>query len=268
MKLQALPRNSPIRRKFQGIHSTIQASAHLFLFQKVIFTDSSVKTKLNMEPNIQAEKHKHAETIIRNHILWSMGAGLFIPVPIADVLAVSALQLDMIRQLCRVYQVDFAETQGKAVVTSLTSSTLAKVGARSLIKFIPGIGQIVGGVASSIFNGASTYALGEVFKKHFESGGTILDFDTERLKKLYQEKFEKGKKVAEQLKKEEEIKKATQTPQATTAQQAAAPSAPNPPTGTASSVVERLKELAQLRDQGIITDVEFEQMKKKAIELY
>ncbi len=86
-----------------------------------------------MENNIHSERNKHAETIIRNHILWSMGASFLIPIPVADIFAVSALQLDMIRQLCRVYNVDFAETQGKAVVTSLTSSTLAKVGARSLI---------------------------------------------------------------------------------------------------------------------------------------
>jgi uncharacterized protein (DUF697 family) len=213
-----------------------------------------------MENNIHSERNKHAETIIRNHILWSMGASFLIPVPIADIFAVSALQLDMIRQLCRVYNVDFAETQGKAVVTSLTSSTLAKVGARSLIKFIPGIGQLVGGVATSVFNGASTYALGEVFKKHFESGGTILDFDTDRLKKFYQERFEKGKKVAEQLKKDQQAKKAAENA-------APAASAPSAPAAAAEpSAMDRLRELAELKNQGIISDEEFEQMKKRIIE--
>ncbi len=222
-----------------------------------------------MEDNIHAERNKHAETIIRNHILWSMGASFLIPIPVADIFAVSALQLDMIRQLCRVYNVDFAETQGKAVVTSLTSSTLAKVGARSLIKIIPGIGQLVGGVATSIFNGASTYALGEVFKKHFESGGTILDFDTERLKKFYQEKFEKGKKVAEQLKKEQEANKATKSQAVQVeVETPAQPSPPPRPQTQELTAVERLKELAELKNQGIITEEEFEQMKKRVIEAY
>ena len=143
----------------------------------------------------KSERSKHADTVVRNHVIWSMGASFLIPIPIADVFAVSALQLDMIRQLSRVYDIDFAETQGKAIITSLTSSTLARAGARSLIKLVPGIGTLIGGVTVSIFNGASTYALGEVFKRHFDSGGTILDFDTERLKKLYKEKFEKGKKI-------------------------------------------------------------------------
>ncbi len=221
-----------------------------------------------MENNIHAERNKHAETIIRNHILWSMGASFLIPVPVADIFAVSALQLDMIRQLCRVYNVDFAETQGKAVVTSLTSSTLAKVGARSLIKIIPGIGQLVGGVATSIFNGASTYALGEVFKKHFESGGTILDFDTERLKKFYQEKFEKGKKVAEQLKKDQEAKKAAQSQSVNVEVETPAQPSPPPAPAAGPTAIERLKELAELKNQGIITEEEFEQMKKRVIETY
>jgi hypothetical protein len=40
---------------------------------------------------------------------------------------------------------------------------------------------------------------GEVFKKHFETGGTFLDFDAKRLRKIYNEKFEKGKQVPSKL---------------------------------------------------------------------
>ncbi len=140
---------------------------------------------------------EQADNIIRNHVIWSMGAG-FIPVMVADIFAVSALQLDMIRQMCRVYNVDFQETQGKALVTSLTSTTLARLGAGSIVKLIPGLGSMLGGATVSAFAGASTYALGEVFKKHLESGGTILDFDPDRLRKYYKEKFEKGKTVAKE----------------------------------------------------------------------
>jgi uncharacterized protein (DUF697 family) len=146
----------------------------------------------NTNMSQDSEQSKHADTIIRNHVIWSMGAGL-IPVLIADIFAISALQLDMIRQLCKAYNINFAETQGKAIVTSLTSSTLARITAGSVVKMIPGLGSIIGGLTVSVFAGASTYALGEVFKKHFSSGGTILDFDPERLRKLYKEQFEKGR---------------------------------------------------------------------------
>jgi len=76
-------------------------------------------------------KTNHANTIVKNHIVWSMGAG-FIPVPIADLFAVTAIQLDMIRQLSRLYDVDFKETSGKAIITSLSGASVARMGARAI----------------------------------------------------------------------------------------------------------------------------------------
>lgn len=225
-----------------------------------------------------SERSKHVDTIIRNHVIWSMGAGL-IPVLIADIFAVSALQLDMIRQMSKVYDVDFSETQGKAIVTSLTSTTLARVTAGSLVKMIPVVGSIIGGVTVSVFAGASTYALGQVFKRHFESGGTILDFDPARLKKLYKEQFEKGKKVAEQLRKDEKARKEAEADKKAKAEAEAKVKAEAETKVKAEAekdkaagneekegnVLQRLKELGQLRDNGIISEEEFQDMKKKLI---
>ena len=209
-----------------------------------------------MSEDIKQERSKHADSVIRNHMLISMGVG-FIPLPLMDVIAAGAVQLDMIRQLCKVYDVEFKENQGKAVISALSTSILTKMGVRSALKLIPGVGTIIGGAALAVFNGASTYALGEVFKKHFEYGGTILDFDVERVRKAYKEKFEKGKKVAEDLKKEEEAKKA----------KTAAPKGDLESTPTdQNAVLQRIKQLADMKEQGIISAEEFEQMKKKLIE--
>lgn len=237
--------------------------------KKIIdYATRNLKDRIMGNNDQSQERSKHAETIIRNHVIWSLGAG-FIPVVFADVLAVTALQLDMIRQLCRVYEVDFSETQGKAVITSLTSSTLARLGATSVTKVIPVVGTLIGGVTNSVFAGATTYALGEVFKKHFDSGGTILDFDPDRLRKLYKEKFEKGKKVATQLQRQQREQDRRQ--QAEPAKETNQPprAAHTPATETPSSsgdVITRLKELATLHKEGIITDEEFQEMKKKVID--
>ena len=191
----------------------------------------------------KSNRGESASSIIKNHMIWSMGAG-FIPVPIADLFAVSAIQLDMIRQLCKVYDIDFKQTEGKAMITALTGSGLARLGARA-VKFIPGVGSILGGVTMAALSGASTYALSEVFKKHFETGGTFLDFDPERLRKYYNEKFEKGKEVADELrKKQENIAKSAD----------------------ANTAMEKLKELVEMKTAGLLTDEEFEAMKKKIIE--
>ncbi|MEM9528910.1 MAG: DUF697 domain-containing protein, partial [Bacteroidota bacterium] len=240
-----------------------------------------------MNPKGNQDRNRHAETIIRTHVVWSMGASFFVTLPVADVFAVSALQLDMIRQMCRVYEIDFAETQGKAIISALTSSTMARAGARSLIKIIPGIGTVVGGITTAVINGAGTYALGEVFKQHFANGGTILDFDTDRLKKAYQEKFEKGKKVAKQWKDEADAKaaEAAPTPEPTAPEEPVAkPKKKKATKKTAAAVEEtvvaeavetasamgddairKIKELAEMKAQNIITEEEFEAMKKRII---
>jgi len=195
------------------------------------------------------DRKESANSIIKNHMIWSMGAG-FIPVPIADFFAVSAIQLDMIRQLCKLYEIDFKETEGKAIITALTGSGLARLGARA-IKFIPGVGSVLGGVTLAVLSGASSYALGEVFKTHFETGGTFLDFDPARLKKYYNEKFEKGKEMAKDIKKEQDdtkeliIEKKSST--------------------KPMDDVDKLKQIAKLKEEGIITEEEFEKMKKKII---
>lgn len=189
-----------------------------------------------------SNKSEMANSVIQNHMIWAMGAG-FIPVPIADLFAVSAIQLDMIRQMSKIYDLDFKETEGKAVITALTGSSLARLGARA-VKFIPGVGSILGGVTMAVLSGGSTYALGEVFKKHFETGGTFLDFDPGRLKKYYNEKFEKGKEVASKMQKEHKNKeKMTEV----------------------NDSVTQLQNLAKMKEDGILTDVEFETMKKKII---
>ena len=189
-------------------------------------------------------KEQNANSIVRNHMIWSMGAG-FIPVPIADFFAVTAIQLDMIRQLSRLYDVDFKETSGKAIITSLSGASVARMGSRA-IKFIPGVGSILGGVTLAILSGASTYALGEVFKSHFENGGTFLDFDVSRLKRMYDAKFEKGKEVAEQIKNEQQIKE-TKVKEADKDQ------------------LTRIKELSELKEKGHLTAEEFEQLKKSIL---
>lgn len=199
-------------------------------------------------------KTESAEKAIRNHMMWSMGAGL-IPFPLADLFTVGAVQLDLIRKLCKIYEVDFKEEEGKAIITSLTTSMLAKVGARTAIKLIPGIGSVIGGVTMSVLSGASTYAVGHAFRTHFEKGGTILDIDLNRIKKVYQEKFEKGKEEAKRYHKKNEPFNASPQPD----------QAPSKPSEPSDDVVQKLKDLKELLQEGIITEEEFERMKKKFI---
>ena len=233
-----------------------------------LLTKATKGLKKKIIKDMTDQKAKHAETVIRNHVLFSMGAGV-IPIPFVDIVAVSAMQLDMIRQLCKVYDQDFAETQGKAIVSSLTTATLARAGAASLAKLVPVVGSFIGGVTNAAMAGASTYALGQVFRIHFENGGTILDFDVERLKKLYKEQFEKGKRVAEEMRQQQEAKRQAAEEVAeemvnSAEAEATEPVAAEEVTETDSTIA-RLKQLAELKEAGVITEFEFERMKKRVM---
>lgn len=195
-----------------------------------------------------------SDLIIKNNMIWSMGAG-FIPIPLLDFAAISYIQLDMIRQLAKVYEVDFKESEGKAIITSLTTAGLAKAGAARAIKFIPIIGSYLGGVATAVLSGASTYGIGHAFKKHFDKGGTFLDIDLNSLKKMYTDKFEKGKQIAEdfsrdQQEKESIVKEVTEQ---------------KDKIKTTDDIILKLRELGELKESGVISEDEFAKMKAKLL---
>lgn len=218
-----------------------------------------------------APKRDKADETVRSSVLWSMGMGL-IPFPIADIVAVTAVQIDMIKQISTIYEVEFSENQIKSWIGALSGSILSRLTA-NVLKFIPVYGSIIGGVSMAILSGASTYAIGQVFIKHFESGGTFLDFDVEDFKTFYEEQFEKGKSYAEDLAEEEKEKKNAKEKDTTVendiedAEFVDDKEDKNSQTkASTSEIFERLKELSELYDKQIITKEEFEKLKANLIQ--
>jgi uncharacterized protein (DUF697 family) len=152
------------------------------------------------------EKEQAARKVIKNYMWWSMGAGL-IPVPLADLVAVSGVQLKMLGEISKTYGIEFQANRGKALIASLIGyivpSSLSFGSVGSLLKAIPGVGTLVGAPSMALFCGASTYALGKVFIQHFESGGTFLTFDPAKVKEHFQQEFAEGSQVAAKLQEKE-----------------------------------------------------------------
>jgi len=186
------------------------------------------------------DKQAKASEIIRNHVGFSLGAAL-VPFPGADLLAVTAVQLNMLRQLAGLYNVGFFDSLGKNVISAVGGSSVARLGA-SLIKAIPGVGTIIGEISMPALSGASTYALGHVVAAHFHKGGSLEDMDFKNARKKYEEEIETGKQMAENL------RKATPAPADET-----------------TTVMDKLTKLSELNKNGILTDEEFQQMKAKLL---
>jgi uncharacterized protein (DUF697 family) len=145
-----------------------------------------------------------AQGIVKNYLIGSAAAG-FIPLPIADMAAISLIQLKMLHSLANLYDVKFTQELGKSLIASLTggiaASGIGKGYLATLVKAVPLVGSFAGMAVLPTVAGASTYAVGHVFIQHFESGGTFLDFDPEKVKGYFAEQFEKGKLAVAELKK-------------------------------------------------------------------
>jgi uncharacterized protein (DUF697 family) len=134
-------------------------------------------------------KEAEAERIVNSFMGWSVGAGM-IPLPLADLAALGAVQLTMLDQLSTLYGVEFKKNLVKPIIGALVGtggSMLLAVPAASLLKVIPIVGPLAALLTEPGLAAASTYALGKVFIQHFESGGTFLDFDPNKVREYYKE---------------------------------------------------------------------------------
>lgn len=156
------------------------------------------------------EKDAQAQQRILYYTYGGMAMG-FVPFPLLDLAALSALQLKMLHRLSEIYEVDFYGKLGRSASSSLVGGLFpvasAAPVAASLTKFIPGVGHLLSYGTLIVLNGASTYAVGKVFARHFASGGTFLDFDPEAVRDYFAEQYEKGKEVVAVLKKKGKSKK-------------------------------------------------------------
>lgn len=128
-------------------------------------------------------KAAEASKIIRNHAIAAVASGI-LPIPLVGIGIMGGVTLRMIRQLARVYEVEFSEQRAESIIGSILGIGVAGT-AISLLAGVP-ILRVVGALT---LPSASTYALGKVFVEHFESGGTFLTFDPERGKQAYQKQL-------------------------------------------------------------------------------
>ena len=175
------------------------------------------------------------DEIIKKHVIFSMTAGA-IPIPLADIAAVTAIQLDMIKDIAELYDVPYDKNKGKSIASALAGASFARVGA-SIVKTIPGIGTLAGLASQVILSGASTYALGKIFESHFSAEGDLFNLETDSVKQKYKEFLKKGKDFASNLRKEDD----------------------------SDDVFATIEKLKSLKESGAISEEEFEKTKKELL---
>lgn len=139
-------------------------------------------------------RSENASGLVKKH-MWAAMAIALVPLPWVGMGALTALQLKMLHGLSKLYEVEFSRDRGTSIIAALiggggAASVSANVG--SLFRSIPLFGLIQTVSAATLY-GASTYAVGQVFVQHFESGGTFLNLDPKQVRQYYAEQFVAGK---------------------------------------------------------------------------
>ena len=120
-----------------------------------------------------------ATEIVRSYYGWSAAAGL-VPVPWLDFAAVVGVQVRMVEELAKLYGRSFDKHTVRPLVVALLSATggcLLAGPMALLLRGVPVVGSLASLLTLPAMATASCWATGQVFIRHFESGGTLHDFD-------------------------------------------------------------------------------------------
>lgn len=154
----------------------------------------------NLHTVASALRLSEAQNIVKANVITSMASGL-IPIPLFDIISLTNIQFHMIQTLAEHYEIP-ADNINKSLVTSLISGSLPVIsilGLGSFMKSIPGIGSLAGSGSVAIISGAISYAVGQVFIRHFQQAGTLEDFNPASAKDYFNEQFKAGKLIASDL---------------------------------------------------------------------
>lgn len=132
--------------------------------------------------------HAGAMTIVRKYALISAGAGL-ITVPVVDVTALAGVHLALIKAITEHYREEFSERTARTIViaigASLVPGALGSILGRRALRTLPFVTPVLGLATLSAFSAFVSYALGTIFVRHFDAGGTLHDFDIEHLHRVF-----------------------------------------------------------------------------------
>lgn len=199
--IMATPNGANFAKKDATFGSPLAATATLLISGKPkISNPTTLATPKPTEPvyvdqiTERVNRALQAHCTVKNYMMGAMAIGL-IPLPLVDMVAVTAIQLKAIHSIAKQYGVAFSQNRVKSLLISLLGGTITMM-TTVLAKSLPVIGQATGIISAMIIGGATTYAVGKVFIEHFESGGTFLDFDPEKMRDHFQELYEEGKQLA------------------------------------------------------------------------
>jgi uncharacterized protein (DUF697 family) len=123
------------------------------------------------------QRRAAAAKVVDRHKMYAAVGGLF-PVPLVNMAGVAAINVRMLKELSKLYDLPFERERTRSIVMGLVGGSvptgLGTVATSTLAMMVPGA-ALAGLAVSSFTAAAMTRGIGLVFVEHFESGGRLGD---------------------------------------------------------------------------------------------
>ena len=168
-----------------------------FLTAEDVFQNELIRARVSVKAE-ETKTRLSAHKIVARWSRWSLAASV-VPLPLLDMAAISGVQVKMIYELCKTYEVDFEHKAAVAIASGVAGGaavqTLAGVIAKQMLRFAPGVGQIFMFAVEPLMSYVTTQAIGLAFISHFEDDGRMHDFNPEKIKQYMAAQIEKRKQM-------------------------------------------------------------------------
>jgi len=121
---------------------------------------------------LAAKRRALARKIVERHKNYAAVGGL-VPLPVANIASVTAINLRMVKQLSALYEVPFERDRTRTLIVGLVGGVVPTgvgTATSSLLMFVVPGGLLLGLGASALTAGAITRGIGLVFIESFENG--------------------------------------------------------------------------------------------------
>lgn len=139
----------------------------------------ALSAKSPSEDAVSALRQAQAGRIVERYANYAAVGGL-IPLPVLDILGITATVVKMVEALARHYGQPIRRDRARTLVAGLVGGVgqvgAGSVAATTLAKFVPGA-NFLALMVSSVTASALVRMIGRAFVLHFETGGTALTLD-------------------------------------------------------------------------------------------
>lgn len=155
-----------------------------FLTAEDVFQTELSRARVSVKAEVTRTRLS-AQKIVARWSRWSVAVS-FIPAPFIDMAAISGVQVKMIYELCKEYEVDFERKAAVAIASGVAGGaavqTIAGVVAKQMVRFAPGVGPVFMFAVEPAISYVTTKAIGLAFISHFEADGRMHDFNPDRIR--------------------------------------------------------------------------------------